>query len=244
MKTVQNKKLILVGIVVLMLQSDNRIWAQEKVSGDAKVYAIGALREVMHGNLEVTAAISKKDDIAYLFGLGPNDSLRGEITIMDGEIYLSKVGADGHPEVNTVDGIRAPFFVLSAVEHWSGSTLLETIQHPKGLESYLVMAYHMQREPFAFIIEGTIASLTYHIQDLPLEIPEGADLHGFKKTYELEDTEVKILGFYSPGHQGVFTHKDSKIHLHFVSKDKKYSGHVDDFFIGDNEMKLYLPKKN
>jgi len=217
---------------------------QEQSTRDARVYAIGALSEVRKGDLEATTAISKKDDIAFLFGAGPNDSLRGEVTIIDGEIYLAQVNDAKEPSVRLVDAVRAPYFVLTEVEHWTSSGLPEHVQTLKALEGYLQMAYHMNREPFAFMLHGKIAYLKYHIAGFPADqAAAGQDPTSYTYTYELEDTEVKIIGFYSPSHKGIFTNEDSNVRLHFISADKKYSGHIDELKTGQGEMKLLLPFK-
>jgi acetolactate decarboxylase len=234
-----------IHILFVILCSCCTVFAQEQATKDATVYAIGAMKNVRNGDLEATTAISKNDDIQYLYGLGPNDSLRGEITILEGKIYLSKVDEQGNPQVVIADAVKAPFFVLSEVEHWKSSLLQESVQHLSGIESYLQMSYQMYQAPFAFILEGKVAYLKYHIQNVPMDISEADtfDMHAHKKYYELKDVEVKILGFYSAQHKGVFTHHDTNIHLHFVTQDEKFSGHVDELTIGTNAIKLILPFK-
>lgn len=209
--------------------------AQQQAVKDAKVYPIGALSDVERGELAATAAISKKDDIRFLFGLGPNDSLRGELTIMDGEIYLSQTDKDGKPVVVLADAVKAPYFVLAEVENWTASQLPQSIRTLEGLENYLQMAYHMSREPFVFVLDGRFPYLKYQI---------AAGDTASEKTFEIKDMAVKMVGFYAPSHQGVFTEKGSNVHIHFVSADKQYAGHVTGFEIGqESTIKLLLPFK-
>ena len=61
-------------------------------------------------------------------------------------------------------------------------------------------------------------------------------LHGTHK-----GADVQILGFYSDRHHAIFTHHTTNMHLHFISKDKSKTGHVDGLRLG-NSMKLLLPK--
>ena len=41
------------------------------------------------------------------------------------------------------------------------------------------------------------------------------------------DKAVEVLGFYSTGHRGIFTPKDSDLHMHFRTLDGRASGHVE-----------------
>jgi acetolactate decarboxylase len=38
---------------------------------------------------------------------------------------------------------------------------------------------------------------------------------------------VEIIGFFSTEHKGVFTHHDSFLHMHLITKDKEKMGHLD-----------------
>jgi acetolactate decarboxylase len=58
--------------------------------------------------------------------------------------------------------------------------------------------------------------------------------------YSLGSEEVEIIGFFSTEHQAVFTHHDTYVHLHLMTKDESKMGHLDEVVF--DEMKLYLPK--
>lgn len=210
---------------------------------NSQVFAIGAMKEVKHGNLEATTHIKQEQGIQHMYGLGPLDSLTGEITIVDGIIYQSTV-KDGSPIVTQVPEVKAPFFVLSEVANWNSSVLKKDIQTLSGIEAYLLMAYHIYQKPFAFQIRGTFDSLTYHIQNRvggsPLSQP--FDMHEHQVTYQLNNVSGTLIGFYSATHEGVFTHKGKRIHVHFISDDKKHMGHVDKLSIGNNTVQLLLPR--
>jgi acetolactate decarboxylase len=67
------------------------------------------------------------------------------------------------------------------------------------------------------------------------------DAHKGQTNYNLKNEEVVIIGFFSTEHKGVFTHHDSFLHLHLITKDERKMGHLD--MAEFNEMELYLPKK-
>lgn len=217
-------------------------YSQSK-QADAEVYVIGAMKEVKAGNLEATTEIKKSQGIDFMYGLGPLDSLTGEVTIIDGQIFVSTV-KDGQPVVQQVEQMKAPFFVLAEVPHWNKSILKNEIQSLTGIEAYLLMAYHIYQKPFAFQIKGTFDSLTYHIQNRvggsPVANP--FDMHQDQASYTLHQVSGTLIGFYSPSHEGYFTHKGNKIHVHFLSDDKLHMGHLDKLWIGDHEISLFLPR--
>jgi hypothetical protein len=62
-----------------------------------------------------------------------------------------------------------------------------------------------------------------------------------EKHYNYQNEDAEIIGFFSTEHKGVFTHHDSFLHMHLITKDESKMGHLDELKIG--KMKLYLPKK-
>jgi len=56
----------------------------------------------------------------------------------------------------------------------------------------------------------------------------------------LKDTSMKILGFYSKHHKAIFTHHTTNVHMHFLTNDKKISGHIDEISFDGNQQ-LFFP---
>ena len=67
------------------------------------------------------------------------------------------------------------------------------------------------------------------------------EAHQGQTIYKIINEDAEIIGFFSTEHQGVFTHHDSFLHMHLITKDESKMGHLDELAIG--EMKLYLPNK-
>ena len=65
------------------------------------------------------------------------------------------------------------------------------------------------------------------------------EAHLGQTNYEVKNQEAEIIGFFSTNHEGVFTHHDSNIHLHLITKDLSMMGHLDEI----ESLKLYVPKK-
>lgn len=55
----------------------------------------------------------------------------------------------------------------------------------------------------------------------------------------MERSGVEIIGFHSPDHRGIFTPRDSNLHLHVRTDDGTVSGHVEEITIPG--LQLLLP---
>ena len=81
-----------------------------------------------------------------------------------------------------------------------------------------------------------------HVVSLPpgsiVSSPDEA--HRGQVNYVLEGNEVEILGFFSRRHKGIFTHHDSNVHVHLITRDKSMMGHVDKLEFGCGAMKLWF----
>ncbi len=210
------------------------------------VSIVGEMRNVMHkGELAGTINLDTISNKSHLYGLGPVEFLNGEILIVDGKCYVSKVVNDSAMTVQETFQVKAPFFVYSNVEHWFEVAVPDSVQNIHQLELYLDQVTKKCVRPFAFRIVGNIDSAKIHIVNLPagsiVHSPEEA--HQGQKTYSVINKEVEITGFFSTEHAGVFIHHDSFVHMHLLTNDKKQMGHVDKLQLTKGKFKLYLPEK-
>lgn len=167
----------------------------------------------------------------HLFGIGPYGRMQGEISVWDGVPNFSTVNADGEGVVSKNWKIEAPFFVYANVSKWKNYKVNLNCQNldelQKAIESIAKEKGSKTDAPLAIKIKGKFDHLTTHIV-----MPRSMDIPGFQANkkqadYDFEQIEGEILVFYSQKHQGIYTHKDSFIHAHFLSKDKKIMGHID-----------------
>ncbi|MCR9181525.1 MAG: acetolactate decarboxylase [Flavobacteriaceae bacterium] len=179
-----------------------------------------------------------------LYGIGPVENLQGELMIFDGISYVSKVKTDSSMTVETSFDIKAPFFVYAQVDEWESETLPSSISNLDTLERYLDEKFKERYEPVVFKIEGQIDSATIHIVNLPdgstVSSPEEA--HQGIVYYPITNAKVDILGFFSRKHQAIFTHHDTFMHLHLITKDREMMGHLDEIDFGSNQLTLYWSK--
>ncbi|MEO1033447.1 MAG: acetolactate decarboxylase [Bacteroidota bacterium] len=210
---------------------------------NSNVISVGAMRDVMwKGELDGKIKLDTIKNKSGLYGLGPEIYLSGEILINNGKIFVSRVVTDSAMIVEEKENIEAPFFVYGNVNNWTEMQLPKTITSIKSLEEFINDKTKTQKRPFAFKLRGTISSGVIHVQNLPkgTKVSSPKEAHQGQVNYKLASEHVEIIGFFSTEHQGIFTHHDSYLHMHLITKDLKKMGHLDEV-IFDN-MTLFLPK--
>ncbi|WP_175443764.1 acetolactate decarboxylase [Flagellimonas zhangzhouensis] len=211
-----------------------------------KVYAVGAMKDMGSTydlNMDLDTISTKK----HLYGMGPYDKMKGEITVVDGKPYYASAFVDGAYVVDKNWNIKSPFFVYSNVGSWEVYTIegdFNSVQNIQEAVAKMAKAngYDLE-QPFAFKIKGEFDALSAHIVTPRLPEVEGYRDGIKSQKFSFEDTKGEFIGFYSEHHQGVFTHMDGFVHVHFLMKDKSFMGHLDEITTKGKTFKLYLPKK-
>jgi acetolactate decarboxylase len=204
------------------------------------VISVAAMKDVMwKGELQGKISLDSIKNKKGLYGLGPNDFLKGEIIINNGQTYLSQVTSDSTMVVKNDTNIQAPFFVYTNVNSWYKIQLPDNIKSINDLELFIDSKTKDKKRPLAFKLSGTIERALIHIQNLPdgSKVTSPKEAHQGQVDYSLKNEEVEII---STEHQGIFTHHDSYIHMHLITQDKKQMGHLDD--VSFKNMTLFLPK--
>ena len=235
------KKLFFSGLILLLLfQCKNA----ENDNSYADVNIASAMRNVMwKGELEGKINLDTISNKKGLYGLGPVSFLQGELLINNGKSYVSKVTSDSTMIVEKTFDVSAPFFVYATVDEWEQIELPSNIKIIKEVENFIDNKTRERKRPFPFKLIGSVKSAKIHIQNLPegSKVSSPKEAHQGQVNYFLDDKEVEIVGFFSTEHQGVFTHHDSFLHMHLITKDETKMGHLDELQI--DSMKLYLPLK-
>jgi len=209
----------------------------------------GALREMMHmGKIQRRVDLAPMVGSTGLYGLGALEELSGEVTIWDGEMWISKPdgqGAATHGQVpQTSDG--ATLLVSTTVKAWQERPIAEAVpfaQLDAFIEAQAKAAGIDTSEAFPFRIESSPSRLDWHVID-GSKIPK--DSHGHEVHMRtavrgtLKPGAVEILGFYSPKHHAIFTHHDTNTHAHVIARDQGITGHVDHVDLAAGG-KLFLP---
>ncbi len=233
-------KATILGLTILSLTT-YKMRAQDRAS---EVKIVGQMKNVMwkgelYGNISLDTITSKKN----LFGLGPVEYLAGEILVMGGKSYKSTVTSDSTMKVEETYDIKAPFFGYTNISKWTEQKLPDSIQTIQQLESCLGKITKYSRRPFMFKLSGTIERATIHVVNLPKSLKVGSpdDAHKGQVNYLIKNEQADIVGFFSTEHKAIFTHHDTYLHMHLITKDRQKMGHLDEVLFKKGTIKLYLP---
>lgn len=234
-------KHLLIPCLLTVLLKISCINSSKEPAQSTEVKISGEMKNVMRlGKLEGTISLDtlpKKN----LYGIGPVEYLQGELMVLDGTSYISKVETDSTMTVETSFDIKAPFFVYAQVEGWKKETMPPSITNLETLETYLDEKFKERDEPFVFRIEGIINTAVIHIVNLPkgTSVTSKEEAHQGITYYPIDQEKVDILGFFSRKHQAVFTHHDTFMHLHLITRNREMMGHLDEIDFGSNQLTLY-----
>ena len=240
-------KRISIGLLTVVLLSLNTVDKELTIQETyPDVIVVGAMKNVMwKGELQGIINLDTISNKKGLYGLGPESYLMGELLINDGKSYVSRVLTDTTMDIEKTFSVEAPFFVYGNVNEWNVIELPNNVTNIKDLESFIDKKTKDYKRPFVFKLICRVATSDIHIQNLPkgkkVDSPEEA--HQGQTNYTLRNEQVEIIGFFSTDHKGVFTHHDSYLHMHLITKDGKQMGHLDKAEFSTGNMKLYLPLK-
>src|SRR4029077_17414440 len=83
------------------------------------LWFIGGQREtIMNGKLAAALDLRSLASRQHLYGIGPIEQLRGEVTIADSRPALARVASDGVLKVTQSFETGVPFFVWAEVPRW------------------------------------------------------------------------------------------------------------------------------
>lgn len=231
--------LLLIGLISCNTKPTTK---QQETYSDVNI--AGAMKNVMwKGELGGIIHLDTIKNKKGLYGIGPESYLTGEILINDGQAYVSKVATDSTMTIENTFNTSAPFLVYGNVNEWQEIELPTQITSIKDIETYINKATTTFKRPFCFKLIGNVSKAIIHIQNLSKgsKVSSPEEAHQGQINYNVTNEDVEIIGFFSTEHKGVFTHHDSFLHMHLITKDKRKMGHLD--MVEFNEMKLYLPKK-
>jgi acetolactate decarboxylase len=192
---------------------------------------VGAQRDVLAGDVSGKTSLGSLAGLSHLYALGPRAGVSGEITVFDGEPTIARV-LDGQLRVETSADHEACFLVYDQVEAWHETVQRQAIEGEAAVEAAVLKAARdlgiEGADPFVFLIRAAGADVTFHVLDKRDDLPHTPALHERAKIrFEIQRQAVEVLGFYSSRHRGIFTPKDSDLHMHLRTLDGRASGHVE-----------------
>jgi acetolactate decarboxylase len=195
---------------------------------------IGAQRDVLGGDLGGHVELEALSALPHLYGLGPLEELRGEISIFRSVPSIARIERETVETVVTAASwrARACFLVWAQVPAWFEQKR-EAI--PDGLDGIERAVVSLAREvgldpdwPLPFRICATALEATFHVLDKRDGLAHNPERHEQAKVRRtLERAEVELVGFYSRHHRGIFTPRESNVHVHLRTADGRISGHLE-----------------
>jgi len=208
----------------------------------------GLLRDTHAGNIGGKVNLAELPRSPRLYAIGPAAGLAGEITVIDGRLFLAKV-RNGKLDTSSDYQGQASFLVWATVPQWQSAVSLgQSVSNAAELEKLIETKAHLAGldtdKPFPFLLQGHFNSVNYHVV-LP---PSARGMHGSSGSptdsqldLRAEGKRGTVIGFFSKKHEGVFTHSGSYSHLHLSLEDGN-SGHVDDLEVAA-DVSLLFPRK-
>ncbi len=199
----------------------------------------GALRAVMH-EADYGSKVAVADLLAAPggHGVGALEGLAGEVTFDGGVAWISTPAGDGELHTERIAAgssteLGAALLAFHRVERWSPhaveepASLLELGDRVREVAEAAGLA---TGQPVPFRVEGTLRELRYHIID-GAALPPGPSSHEAHQAaavrVEHDAVQGTLIGVWSTGHAGVFTHMGETVHVHATVPEPLGSGHVD-----------------
>jgi acetolactate decarboxylase len=191
----------------------------------------GAQRDVLGGDLHGHVDLETLASTPHLYGLGPLEGVRGEVSIFGGEPSIARIEAGAVMTASTWRA-RACFLVWASVPVWAERALEASAPSLDDVEREVVALARATGldpdRPFPFRVRATAVLATLHVLDKRDGLPHTPERHEQAKVRRtLEHTAVELVGFYSRQHRGIFTPKESNVHVHLRTEDARVSGHLE-----------------
>jgi acetolactate decarboxylase len=214
----------------------NATFPDVKVAGEMK-------NIMMKGNFKAFANLDTFTK-ANLYALGPVEDLKGEIMVLNGEVYSStKSDTSIVNKINKAN--KAAMLVYSYVKSWKEINVYANVHSYEALENLIATTAKQNgydtTVPFSFKIEAIPSAINYHIIDWEKAVKHTMENHKqFAYKGKTENSNVTLLGFYSDHHHSIFTHHTTNMHMHVLDEKTKNVGHLDNIKI-NGSIKIYFP---
>jgi acetolactate decarboxylase len=213
-------------------------------SSDVRV--IGEMRRMfMAHDIGPNVELRKVIREPHLYALGPVAGLKGEVTVVDGQVFVSTAN-NGHAAVTLDPGAKAVFLVYASVPTWRSTTIPTNVVSETDIASLVQRSFPVKARS-AFLVRGTATRARYHIQNYEGKAEDLThEAHDKAKVFlELSDTPVQLVGFFTNREEdgGSFVHQGQTTHIHVISEDHKSIGHLESVTLAPGA-KLFLPETN
>ena len=185
---------------------------------------LGALMAGLYGGSLTVGELLEHGDL----GLGTLDSIDGELIVLDGKAYQAK-GSGEVPEVVEVDAeMKVPY--AAVIHHQAEVIFKQRFQMTSDELHHRIESYYDGENLFRSIkIKGLFSHM--HVRMIPRSSTDEkfADVATHQPEYQADHISGTIVGIWTPEiFHGVSV---AGYHLHFISDDHSFGGHVMDYVI-------------
>ncbi len=197
----------------------------------------GELRNVnMHQEYSAVVPLREAlEEQSITAGVGALGDLMGEITVVDGTVYLGRAVEGEEPvfevmKVSKLDEeLEATMLFGASVEQWQEVDGVEGLDL-KGLEDYLDgLSEKRDQSRFVYRITDPEGSAKWHVVDGELlsEIEAGSCGERHEQTHQFESDaeEITLIGLYAPDYTGIIVDHRTSLHTHIIDADGR-TGHL------------------
>ncbi|MCH9756910.1 MAG: acetolactate decarboxylase [Gammaproteobacteria bacterium] len=192
--------------------------------------SIGALKQ--HGNV----------------GLGTFNALDGELVIVDGEFYQC---TDGNNVRQAASDTLLPWAAVSSFTAACSTQKMAHLSDISKLELQLLELIQSKNYPYLFRIKGAFNNIK--ITTVPKQQKPYVSIETvIEQSLQIDTGTITadLVGFYAPDF--MFPIKGKGLHLHCITSDKEYGGHVLDLDLINAEVcfekitdfQIELPKQD
>ena len=168
-------------------------------------------------------------------GIGTLDSIDGELIVLDGKAYQAKGSGDTPEVVEVSDDVTVPY--AAVVPHQAEVIFRQRFEMTDAELEKRIESYYDGENLFRSIkIHGDFAHM--HVRMIPKSTSEKkfAEVAVSQPEYHADNVSGTIVGFWTPEiFHGVSV---AGYHLHFISDDHTFGGHVLDFVIKEGIVEL------
>ncbi|HFU3729301.1 TPA: acetolactate decarboxylase [Streptococcus suis] len=192
---------------------------------------LGALMAGLYGGSLTVGELLEHGDL----GLGTLDSIDGELIVLDGKAYQAK-GTGEKPEVVEVPAdMKVPY--AAVIFHEAEVIFKQRFEMTHEELHQRIESYYDGENLFRSIkIKGTFARM--HVRMIPKSASDVrfAEVASRQPEYTAENISGTIVGIWTPEiFHGVSV---AGYHLHFISDDLTFGGHVMDYIISQGNVEV------
>lgn len=199
-----------------------------------KLFQYNTLGALMAGLYDGSLTVGELLEYGDL-GLGTLDSIDGELIVLDGKAYQAKGSGDKPEVVEVPDDMKVPY---AAVIHHEAEVIFKQRfeMTDKELQERIESYYDGENLFRSIKIHGTFAKM--HVRMIPRSTPDEkfAEVATHQPEYRAENITGTIVGIWTPEiFHGVSV---AGYHLHFISDDHTFGGHVMDYVILEGQVEV------